>query len=142
MFCPQVPGSWHRSNTCTTHITTYRHEVLIQPTALLHNHVNTQRFGKGYKDYFEIFLPNENFMLILMFCFGCCCSPSSLLSFFSIVCTLVCALLDSNALVGTACCNIAPCGSPCIFERYAHWVVVCCTTNNKWEEVVLGWWMQ
>ena len=52
-------------------------EVLMQPTTLLHNHVNIQRFGKGYKDYFEIFLPNENFMLILMIYFGCCCSPSS-----------------------------------------------------------------
>ena len=126
----------HRSNTfvppTTRHTDT---EVLMQPTTLLHNHVNIQRFGKGYKDYFEIFLPNENFMLILMFYFGCCCSPSSsLLSFFSIVCTLACALLDSNALVGTLCCNIAPCGSPCIFERYVHWVVVCCTMNNKWRE--------
>ena len=114
----------------------------MHTTTLLHNHVNIQRFGKGYKDYFEIFLPKENFMLILMFYFGCCCcSPSSPLSFFSIVCTLVCALLDSNALVGTLCCNIAPCGSPCIFERYVHWVVVCCTTNNKWreEELLLLW---
>ena len=69
-----------------------------------------------------------------IFYFDCCFSPSSsLLSSFSIVCILACAPLDSNALVGTLCCNIAPCGSPCIFERCVHWVVVCCTTNKKWE---------
>ena len=54
----------------------------MQPTTLIHNHVNVQRFGKGYKDYFEILLPNEIFMLIWMFYFGCCFLPSLLLSCF------------------------------------------------------------
>ena len=72
---------------------------------------------------------------------GGCYLPSLLLSFFLIVCILVCAPLNSNALVDTLCCNIAPCGSPCIFEMYAHWVVVCCTTNNKWrkEQLLVLW---
>ena len=116
--------------------------VLMQSTTLLHNHANIQRFGKGYKDYFEIFLPNENFMLILMFYLAAAVLLLFFfLSFFSIVCTLVCALLDSNALVDTLCCNIALCGSPCIFEMYGHWVVVSCRRNNKWreEQLLLLW---
>ena len=96
--------------------------------------------------YFFTVVPNGNFMLILMFYFdfdcGCCCSPSSPLSFFLIACILVCVLLDSNVLVGTLCCNIAPCDSPCIFERYVHWVVVCCTKNNKQKEEVLLLWVE
>ena len=96
-----------------------------------------QCFGKGYKDtkiISRFFYQKCKIMLILMFCFGCCCSPSSPLSVFSIVCILACALLDSNALAGTLCCSTAPCGSPCILEMYVHWVVVCCTTNNKRRE--------
>jgi len=42
-----------------------------------------------------------------------CCYPSFLFSSFSIVCILVCALLDSNALIDNPCDNIEPCGSPC-----------------------------
>ena len=91
----------------------------------------------------KIQYPIKNLILIfLIFDFGGCFLPSLLLSFFSIVCTLVCVLLDSNARVGTPCCNIAPCGSPCIFERCAHWVVVCCTTNNKWRGEVLLLWVE
>ena len=87
------------------------------------------------------FFTGAMFFYKIFFLWCCCCSSSFLLSFFSIACILVCALLDSNALVDSPCCNIAPCGSPCIFERYVHWVVVCCTTNNKWrkEEMLLLW---
>ena len=76
------------------------------------------------------------------FCFRCCCRcPSCLLCFFSIVCMLVCVHLFSNALVDTPCCNIEPCGSLCIVEIYVCWVVVCCTTNNRWEKEMLLLWL-
>ena len=95
-------------------------------------------------NFFMIFTISKLKNLILIFCFGCCCSPSSFfLSSFSIACMLVCARLDSNALVDTLCCSIAPCGSPCILERYVHGVAVCCTTNKKrGEEGQMLLWVQ
>ena len=81
--------------------------------------------------------------LILTFYFGCCCFPSYHLSSSSNVCIPVCGPLDSNALVGTLCCNIAPCGSPCIAGICGCWVVVCCRKNNKWgEEMFLLVWVR
>jgi hypothetical protein len=61
--------------------TTYRHEVFDTPLQEREYPSFWKRIQR-YKDYLEIFLPNENFKLILMFYFGCCCSPSSFLSFF------------------------------------------------------------
>ena len=137
----------YRSNT--THNTTHRRKVLMHPVELLH--INFKPYNRVWGEYkiiiknsFEIFFAHtkqkiENENLILIFCFGCyvncCCSPSSLPSSSSIFCILACARRGSNALVGTLCCNIAPCGSPCIFERSVHWVVVCCMMNNKQEEL-------
>ena len=136
-----------QGNTCSSN-TPYKRYALIQKKTVVaadgtssHLLKHTSFWNKIHKDKFEDFYQIKN--LIVIFYFGCCCSPSFLLSFFSIVCILVCALLDSNALVGTPCCNIAPCGSPCIFERCVHWVVVCCTTNKKWREKrLLLWWVQ
>ena len=83
----------------------------------------------------------KNIIIILIFCFGRCCFPSFLLSSFSIVCILVDVLQFSNGFVDSPCCNIEPCGSPCILKMSVHWAVVCCTTNSKREKEMLVLWV-
>ena len=78
-------------------------EVIINFKNFIYFEILPGRFTRSARTCRKIVLPTV-----------CCCSLL-FRSSFSIACILVCAPLDSNALVGTLCCNIAPCGSPCIF---------------------------